>query len=102
MIVKGTLFCFAILTAFLAAGSGGKTMYVHHSNGVDPIFFAEIDSIRFSSIGLDSLNLPLPTVQEIWTPDSVYRYNTADVDSVTFGALPPIAVPEARPCGRTR
>ena len=95
MKVKGTLFCFAILTAFLAAGSGGKTMYVHHSNGVDPIFFAEIDSIRFSSIGLDSLNLPLPTVQEIWTPDSVYRYNTADVDSVTFGALPPIAVPEA-------
>lgn len=92
MKVRGVLLCLAIFTAFLAAGSGSKTMYVHHTDGVDPIFFAEIDSIRFSTVGLDSVSLPLPTVQEIWTPDSVYRYNIADIDSVTFTTLPPIAV----------
>ena len=79
----------------MCAFADSKTIYVHHSGGVDPIFHAEIDSIRFSDIGLDSLRLPSVSVQEICTPDSVYRYNIADIDSVTFRSLPAIPVPGA-------
>lgn len=77
------------------AYAGSKTMYVHHNGDVDPIFYSEIDSICFSNIGLDSLTLAMPSVQEIWTPDSVYRYNIADIDSVSFQPIATIAKPEA-------
>lgn len=73
---------FVITVAMMAQN---RTMFVHHGEEIDPFFFAEIDSIRYSSIDVDSsIWCDMPIVQEIWTADSVYRYRMAEIDSVTF------------------
>ena len=73
------------LVATMAMIAQNRTMFVHHNGDVDPFFFAEIDSICYSSIDIDSSQwCDMPIVQEIWTADSVYRYRMADIDSVTF------------------
>ena len=49
----------------------------------------DIESIRFSAVGMDSIWYDNAVVQEIWTPDSVYRTPLAVVDSLTFQAPDP-------------
>lgn len=72
-----------------------RTMFVHHDGTMDPIFYAEVDSMRVSCIALDSTRTSLPTVQEIWTPDSVYRFEIASIDSITFQTPKAIPLPDA-------
>ena len=44
----------------------------------------DVDSITFSRFGLDNLEYSSEVVQEVWTPDSVYRIPLAAVDSIGF------------------
>ncbi len=50
----------------------------------------DVESIRFSPVGTDSAWYDNALVQEIWTPDTVYRTPIAAVDSITFEAPKPI------------
>lgn len=70
----------------LSLSAANRTLFVHHTAGVDPILYAEIEQIRFSYIDLDSVECSYPVVQEIWTVDSVYRYAIADILSTSFEA----------------
>lgn len=75
----------ASLVVTIAMMAQNRTMFVHHNGDIDLFFFAEIDSIRYSSIDVDSSQwCDMPIVQEIWTADSVYRYRMEEIDSVTF------------------
>ena len=75
----------ASLFVTIAMMAQNRTMFVHHNGDIDLFFFAEIDSIRYSSIDVDSSQWSdMPSVQEIWTADSVYRYRMEEIDSVTF------------------
>ena len=50
----------------------------------------DVESIRFSPVGTDSAWYDNALVQEVWTPDTVYRTPVAAVDSITFEAPRPI------------
>lgn len=79
----------------MGAYSENRTMFIHHNETVTPIFYAEVDSMRVSTINLDSVQTSLPSVQEIWTPDSIYRIKIASIDSITFQTPKTVAIPEA-------
>lgn len=59
-------------------------IYFHDGTKSEPFFSASVDSIRYSKIDIDSMVYSTWTVQEIWCPDSVYRYRIADIDSLGF------------------
>ena len=91
-----------ILPAFVIAGTialtvsaENKTMFVHHGGEIEPFFFSEIDSMRYSPVDIDSTLTSAPVVHEIWTPDSTYRYRLADIDSITFQSPATVARPDA-------
>lgn len=81
----------ALTASLLNVKAENLTLFVHHKSGIDPILYAEIDSIRFSHIGIDSIECSAPVVQEIWTTDSIYRYNISDVLSTSFEAPATVA-----------
>lgn len=68
-----------------------RAMYIHHSNGeFNAFLFAEIDSIRYSAIDVDSILRDEPVTQEIWTRDSVYRFAVTQIDSIAFQTPPTV------------
>jgi hypothetical protein len=50
----------------------------------DIFYTVAVDSMRYSKYDLDSIEHNSWEVQEIWTPDSVYRYAIADIDYFSF------------------
>ncbi len=50
----------------------------------------DVQRIQFSSVGTDGKWYDNALVQEVWTPDSVFRIPVAAVDSVTFQAPAPV------------
>lgn len=84
-----------VLMAALCFGTAhaqqGQTAFFHY--GGDDYFQAfmtsEVDSITFSNIGLDGIEYNNPVVQEVWTPDSVYRIPIAGIDSIALHAPTP-------------
>ena len=50
----------------------------------------DVDSITYSRVGLDGKTYSNVVVQEVWTPDSVYRIPIATIDSVAFRAPEPV------------
>ncbi len=67
------------------AQAQSDAMYIYRNDGVINAFLkTEIDSIRHSSLDLDSLMHAENVVQEVWTVDSVYRIPLAAIDSVSF------------------
>lgn len=66
-------------------------MFVYRNDGQINAFLKEdIDSIRYSHIGLDSLVHREFMIQEVWTADSVYRIPLAAIDSVSFITPPTV------------
>ena len=59
-------------------------IYFHDGRKSEPFYSASVDSIRYSKVDIDSMVYNTWTVQEIWCPDSVYRYRIADIDSLGF------------------
>lgn len=79
------------IVAIVCVAQDNKTMFIHSDDTIDAFFFAEIDSIRYSNISIDSVPTGQICVQEIWTSDSVYRYDIVSIDSVTFQSPKTIA-----------
>ena len=52
--------------------------------GINAFINADIDSITYSNIGLDSMVYDNVVVQEIWTVDGVHRIPLEEVDSIAF------------------
>lgn len=76
-------------TALLASAESDRTLFVYHSSGIEPIFFAEVERMKISSIDIDSVDCGFPVVQEIWTPDSVYRYPLDEIKRISFRSPDP-------------
>lgn len=83
----------AALTISAIGAQKNETLFVYHKDGsITPFFFAEIDSIVFSYYALDGTVAPLPVVQKFCTPDSIYNFEIAAIDSISFQA-PPVVAP---------
>ena len=70
--------------AQLARGYEYFKIHFHDGTKSEPFYSASVDSIRYSKIDLDSVACDTWVVQEVWCPDSVYRYRIADIDSLGF------------------
>ena len=59
---------------------------INFSNGTksDPFYTIDVDSVRCSKYGIDNTVYEDWKVQEIWTADSVFRYQLSDIDSISF------------------
>lgn len=80
-----------MFAACLCAMARNDAMIVYRNDGqINAFLKADIDSIRHSRIGLDSLEHHEYMVHEIWTTDSVYRIPLAVIDSISFVTPPTI------------
>lgn len=77
------LFAFVVLAQILPAWNYLK---VYRNDGVEPLelYSVDVDSLVCSKIGIDSIMYADWQVQEIWTPDTVYRIPLAIIDSIQF------------------
>lgn len=59
---------------------------INFSNGTksDPFYTIDVDSVRCSKYGIDNTVYSDWKVQEIWTADSVFRYQISDIDNISF------------------
>jgi len=75
-----------ILSAcFFTPAIAHQPFYVYLNNGgIEAFMTYDVDSITYSHLDLDSVWHNEYQVQEIWTPDSTYRYALTDIDSVSF------------------
>lgn len=66
-------------------------MFVYRNDGqINAFLKVDIDSMRYSHIGLDGLEHYEYVVQEVWTADSVYRIPLAAIDSISFVTPPTV------------
>lgn len=77
------LFAFVVLAQILPAWNYLK---VYRNDGVEPLelYSVDVDSLVCSKIGIDSIMYADWQVQEIWTPDTIYRIPLAIIDSIQF------------------
>ena len=61
-----------------------------NDNDFNAFLNVDIDKIIYSNIGLDGTEYKNAVVQEVWTPDSVYRIPIQAIDSIGFRAPEPI------------
>ncbi len=83
-----------IVSAFSALPAFPQTsqyaLFHYHNDGDFNAFLnTEIDSITYSNIGLDNVEYDDIVVQEVWTPDSLYRIPIETIDSIGFRAPAP-------------
>ncbi len=92
--MKKHIIIFSLLVALFAT-SFHTTVFAHERYAIynyrnDGDFSAflncDVDSITFSNIDLEGRAHPNVVVQEVWTPDSVYRIPLAAIDSIAFQA----------------
>ncbi len=57
-----------------------------NDGGMNAFLNIDVDSITYSNTGLDGVSHPNAVVQQVWTPDSLYRIPLAVIDSVGFKA----------------
>ena len=85
------LFILIFAACICGALAQNDAMFVYRNDGQINAFLKEdVDSIRYSHIGLDSLVHREFMVQEVWTADSVYRIPLAAIDSVSFITPPTV------------
>ncbi len=80
------LFAFAALTQVLPAWNYLK---VFRNDGEKPLelYSVDVDSLVCSKIGIDSIMYEDWQVQEIWTPDTIYRIPLTNIDSIHFKSV---------------
>ena len=59
-----------------------------NDGGFNAFLNIDVDSITYSNTDLDGLAHPNAVVQQVWTPDSLYRIPLAAIDSIGFKAPP--------------
>lgn len=68
-----------------------KNIYIYRNDGKFSAFLSsEVDSLRYSRIDLDGIEHENNVIQEIWTPDSVYRIPLSVIDSIS------VVIPEIK------
>ena len=87
LFVLTAVFC---LTTVHAQQQGQSAIFNYCKDGDFNMFLnSEVDSIIYSNIGLDNIEYDNVVVQEVWTPDSVYRIPIENIDSIGFHAPQP-------------
>lgn len=77
--------CLSLLVNLSGVMAQNDAMFVYRNDGAINAFLnADVDSMRCSHIGLDSVEYKDYVVQEVWTVDSVYRIPLEVIDSVSF------------------
>ena len=76
----------SLVVAPLFAQETSQYAIINYCNDGDFNIFlnSEIDSITYSRFDLDSIEYEDIVVQEVWTPDSVYRIPLSSIDSIGF------------------
>lgn len=83
--------CLSLLVNLSGVMAQNDAMFVYRNDGAINAFLnADVDSMRCSHIGLDSVEYKDYVVQEVWTVDSVYRIPLEVIDSVSFVTPPTI------------
>lgn len=86
--MKKFVFLIFVVLEMLAStipAAAQKTFYVYRNDGIINAFLSEdVDSITYSRLDLDSILHETPVVQEVYTPDSIYRIPIEVIDSVGF------------------
>src|SRR5574344_1940502 len=82
-------YLFIIILAAISMSAGAQTIgdafYVYQNNGNFKAFMrGEVDSITYSSIGIDSVRYNEIVMQIMYAKDSVYKIPLANIDSVAF------------------
>ncbi len=68
-----------------------NAIYIYRNdNDFNAHLNVDVQRIQFSAVGTDGQWYDNALVQEVWTPDSVFRTPVAAVDSVTFQAPAPV------------
>lgn len=63
----------------------GEAFYIYRNDGdFDGFFYDEVQEMRYSKIGIDSLEYDDYMVQEVVTADSIYRIPLSAIDSISF------------------
>lgn len=63
----------------------GDAYYIYRNDGdFNGFFYDRVQEMRFSKVGIDSIEYDEFVVQEVVTPDSIYRIPLAAIDSVCF------------------
>jgi hypothetical protein len=74
-----------VMTITAAAQTVGDKMFIYYGGRVSDGFIpSEIDSIVYSNYDNDSIWYDDVVTQVIYTPDSVYRFPLAQIDSISF------------------
>lgn len=80
-----------LVTVVAGALAQNDAVYVYRNdNEINAFLKADVDSIVYSQIDLDSLTHNEYVVQEVWTVDSVYRIPLEVIDSVSFVTPPTV------------
>lgn len=78
--------------------NNNDVVIVYRNDGIVNGFVrSQIDSIKYSKIGIDNIEYAQYVVNEIWTQDSLYRIPIEVIDSVSFVAPPTIYQDDAVP-----
>ncbi len=81
---KLSLFLAIIFCLPLQSKGYEKNIYIYRNDGKFSAFLSnEVDSLKYSKIDLDGIEHEQNVVQEIWTPDSLYRIPLSVIDSVS-------------------
>lgn len=85
------------LVSVSAALAAGNNVFVYRNDGHFNAFLREeIDSMRYSSIGVDNIEYGNAVTQEIFTADSVYRIPLNAIDSISVFQPETIYKPDVR------
>ena len=79
-----TLFILLVCAIQTATAWDYLTIYFHNGSKPTKFYLADIDSICYSKIDIDSITQSDWLVQEIWAIDSIYRYLLSDIDSISY------------------
>lgn len=68
----------------IGANAEVRSLFIYHTDGVEPIFISEIESIRMTDVDRNGVKYGSPVVQEFVTADTVYSYHMSEIEKVSF------------------
>ncbi len=74
-----------------------KNIYIYRNDGKISAFLSnEVDSLKYSNVDLEGKKHENNIIQEVWTPDSVYRIPLSVIDSISVHTLETEFAPEVK------
>ena len=89
--INARLFLLMVLVAMAQTLPAWNYLTVYRNDGEEPLmlFSDDVDSLVYSKISTDGILYKEWQVQEIWTPDTIYRIPLACIDSIRIKAVDP-------------